>query len=90
MIIRFHRRRHAERGRRPAVLANDTNTDGLPLPIKAVAASRTDCVPGTYTLNANGSFTYVPPAAMPSTVRCLQAVPLPTIPSPIRQPMASG
>ncbi len=49
------------------VLANDSDADGLPLPIRAVAATGPTACTGTYTLNANGSFTYVPPAAMPST-----------------------
>ncbi|MDH5540318.1 MAG: Ig-like domain-containing protein, partial [Rhizobacter sp.] len=42
------------------VLANDDNTDGLPLPIKAVAASGITTGGGSYTLNTNGSFTYTP------------------------------
>jgi hypothetical protein len=42
------------------VLANDHNTDGLPLPIKAVAASGPTTGGGTYTLNTNGSFIYEP------------------------------
>jgi FtsP/CotA-like multicopper oxidase with cupredoxin domain len=40
--------------------------DNLPLPLKAVAASGPTACTGTYALNANGSFTYVPPAAMPA------------------------
>lgn len=43
------------------VLANDLNTDGLPLPIRAVAVTAASTANnGTYTLNANGSFTYTP------------------------------
>ena len=45
------------------VLNNDDNTDGMPLPMKAVAASGTTTGGGTYTLNTNGSFTYAPPAS---------------------------
>ncbi len=40
------------------VLANDSDPDGSP--IKAVAASGTTSGGGTFTLNANGSFTYTP------------------------------
>jgi FtsP/CotA-like multicopper oxidase with cupredoxin domain len=47
------------------VLANDDNTDGLPLPIKAVAASGETACKGTYTLHTNGSFIYTPPATLP-------------------------
>ena len=48
----------------PGVLTNDTDADVPPQPIKAVAASGA-AIPGggTYTLNANGSFTYTPPSA---------------------------
>jgi Bacterial Ig domain/Multicopper oxidase len=42
------------------VLVNDTDLDGLPQPLKAVAATGPTLNGGTYTLNANGSFTYVP------------------------------
>ena len=42
------------------VLINDDNTDGTPQPIKAVAASGATLNGGTYTLNSNGSFIYVP------------------------------
>ncbi len=42
------------------VLANDLNTDGIPLPLRAVAVTATTGNNGTYTLNANGSFTYAP------------------------------
>lgn len=41
------------------VLANDNNSDGLPQPIRAVAATGTT-PGGSYTLNTNGSFTYTP------------------------------
>ena len=44
----------------PGVLANDNNTDGLPLPIRAVAASGLTADGGTYTLSTNGSFSYKP------------------------------
>ena len=45
------------------VLANDNNTDGLPQPIRAVAVTAgTTTNAGTYTLNANGSFSYTPVA----------------------------
>ncbi|PZO19028.1 MAG: hypothetical protein DCF26_06825 [Burkholderiales bacterium] len=42
------------------VLANDLNTDGIPSPLRAVAVTATTGNSGTYTLNANGSFTYTP------------------------------
>lgn len=42
------------------VLVNDTDLDGLPQPLKAVAATGPTLNGATYTLNANGSFTYVP------------------------------
>jgi hypothetical protein len=42
------------------VLANDNNTDGLPQPIKAVAATGTSTFGGSFTLNSNGSFVYTP------------------------------
>ena len=44
----------------PGVLANDNNTDGLPLPIRALAASGPTVDGGTYTLSTNGSFSYKP------------------------------
>lgn len=44
------------------LLANDDNTDGLPQPIKTVAASGTTTQGGQYSLNSNGSFSYTPPA----------------------------
>lgn len=43
----------------PGVLSNDTES-GVGQIIKAVAASGTTSGGGTYTLNANGSFTYTP------------------------------
>ncbi|MBX9611529.1 MAG: cadherin-like domain-containing protein [Burkholderiales bacterium] len=49
-------------GAAAGVLANDNNTDGLPQPIRAVAASGSTLQSGTYTLNANGSFVYTPAA----------------------------
>ncbi len=42
------------------VLKNDNNTDGLPQPIKTVAASGTTTQGGSYAVNSNGSFTYTP------------------------------
>jgi hypothetical protein len=51
----------------PGVLANDDNTDNLPLPIKAVAASGSTRFGGAYTLNTNGSFVYTPLAGYPGT-----------------------
>jgi hypothetical protein len=42
------------------VLSNDSDSDSLPLPIRAVAASGFTTNGGTYTLNANGSFVYSP------------------------------
>lgn len=42
------------------VLANDSDPDRLPMPIKAVAAAGLTAGGGTYTLNTNGSFTYTP------------------------------
>ena len=42
------------------VLLNDDNTDGLPLPMKAVAVSGQTAGLGTYALNTNGSFAYMP------------------------------
>ena len=41
------------------VLANDDNTDGVPQPIRAVAASGSTSG-GSYVLNADGSFVYTP------------------------------
>ncbi len=49
----------------PGVLSNDTDADS-PI-IKAVAASGATAGGGTYALNANGSFTYSPPAGNLST-----------------------
>ena len=46
------------------VLKNDEDTDGLPLPMKAVAVSGATTGGGTFTLNTNGSFTYAPNAAI--------------------------
>jgi len=54
-------------GASEGVLANDGNTDGLPLPIKAVAASGATSGGGTYTLNSNGSFVYTPPPGTPAS-----------------------
>jgi FtsP/CotA-like multicopper oxidase with cupredoxin domain len=48
------------------LLVNDNNTDNLPLPIKAVAASGATTAGGTYAVNTNGSFTYTPPASITS------------------------
>lgn len=48
------------------VLVNDSDPDGLPLPLKAVVASGATSAGGTYTMNANGSFTYTAPATLPS------------------------
>lgn len=42
------------------LLINDNNTDGLPQPIKTVAASGTSTQGGSYTVNSNGSFSYTP------------------------------
>jgi FtsP/CotA-like multicopper oxidase with cupredoxin domain len=47
-------------GAAQGLLANDNNTDGLPQPIKAVAATGTTTFGGSYTLNSNGSFAYTP------------------------------
>lgn len=44
------------------LLANDNNTDGLPQPVKTVAASGTTTQGGSYSLSSNGSFSYTPPA----------------------------
>jgi FtsP/CotA-like multicopper oxidase with cupredoxin domain len=45
----------------PGVLANDTDADNLPQPIRAVAAvEQPTSQGGTYTLNSNGSFVYTP------------------------------
>jgi hypothetical protein len=49
-------------------LSNDDNTDGLPLPIKAVAASGTTSGGGAYTLNTDGSFTYTPLATYTAAI----------------------
>jgi hypothetical protein len=42
------------------VLSNDSDTDSLPLPIRAVAASGLTTNGGSFVLNANGSFVYTP------------------------------
>ncbi len=47
-------------GASEGVLINDDNTDGVPQPRKAVAASGTTSGGGSYTLNTNGSFAYTP------------------------------
>ena len=47
----------------PGVLANDSDPDGDPLTATLVAAPAN----GTLTLNANGGFTYTPPAAATGT-----------------------
>lgn len=47
-------------GAAAGVLANDNNSDGLPQPIRAAAGTGTTIGGGSYTLNANGSFTYTP------------------------------
>jgi FtsP/CotA-like multicopper oxidase with cupredoxin domain len=47
-------------GASAGLLANDDNTDGLPFPIKAVAASGTTASGGSYALSTNGSFSYTP------------------------------
>jgi VCBS repeat-containing protein len=47
----------------PGVLDGDTDADSAI--IKAAAASGSTACTGTYSLNADGSFTYVPPAALP-------------------------
>ena len=49
-------------GAAAGVLANDSDPDALPQPIRAVAASGSTTAGGTYALNANGSFTYSPPS----------------------------
>jgi FtsP/CotA-like multicopper oxidase with cupredoxin domain len=46
----------------PGVLGNDDNTDNLPQPLKAVAASGATTFGGTYVLHSNGSFSYTPAA----------------------------
>jgi Bacterial Ig domain/Multicopper oxidase len=50
-------------GAAEGVLINDSDPDGLPLPLKAVAATGTTALGGNYTLNTNGSFSYTPAAA---------------------------
>lgn len=47
------------------VLANDTDAN-VGQTIKAVSSSGPTSGGGTYTLSANGSFTYVPPASLPA------------------------
>jgi hypothetical protein len=49
-------------GAAEGVLGNDNDPDGLPLPLKAVAASGATASGGSYTLNTNGSFSYTPAA----------------------------
>ena len=49
------------------VLSNDSDSDSLPLPIRAVAATGATANGGSYTLNANGSFVYVPSATSTAT-----------------------
>ena len=49
-------------GTADGLLINDNNTDGLPQPIKTVAASGTSTQGGSYTVNSNGSFSYTPTA----------------------------
>lgn len=46
------------------LLVNDNNSDNLPLPIRAVAASGTTTGGGSYAVNTNGSFSYTPPAGV--------------------------
>jgi FtsP/CotA-like multicopper oxidase with cupredoxin domain len=46
-------------GAAEGVLANDDNTDGVPQPIRAVAAAG-NTSGGSYVLNADGSFVYTP------------------------------
>jgi FtsP/CotA-like multicopper oxidase with cupredoxin domain len=48
-------------GAAEGVLANDDNTDGLPQPIRAVAASGAT-LGGSYVLKSDGSFAYTPTA----------------------------
>jgi hypothetical protein len=54
-------------GELEGVLSNDSDSDSLPLPIRAVAAAGLTANGGTYTLNANGSFIYVPSATSTAT-----------------------
>jgi FtsP/CotA-like multicopper oxidase with cupredoxin domain len=51
----------------PGVLANDDVTDGPAIGAVAVTNGMTACG-GSYTLNANGAFTYRPPVALPASV----------------------
>jgi hypothetical protein len=54
-------------GELEGVLSNDSDSDSLPLPIRAVAATGPTANGGSYTLNANGSFVYVPSATSTAT-----------------------
>ena len=47
-------------GAAAGLLVNDNNSDGLPQPIRAVAATGTTTSGGSFTLNTNGSFSYTP------------------------------
>lgn len=51
-------------GAAQGVLVNDSDPDGLPQPLRAVAASGATTANGSYVLNANGSFIYTPPATI--------------------------
>lgn len=55
----------------PGVLSNDSDPENTP--VKAVAASGQTSGGGTYALNANGSFTYTPPATGTSDSFAYQA-----------------
>lgn len=46
------------------VLANDTDPDAMPLPLRAVAASGATSLGGSYQLSSNGAFSYTPPPGM--------------------------
>jgi FtsP/CotA-like multicopper oxidase with cupredoxin domain len=50
------------------VLGNDTDADTPPQPIKAIAASGSTSLGGSYALSANGSFKYVPPTAVSGAI----------------------
>jgi hypothetical protein len=54
-------------GASEGVLLNDSDVDGLPLPIKAVAATGTTTAGGSFTLKANGSFVYLPAVGFSGT-----------------------
>jgi hypothetical protein len=47
-------------GEAEGVLFNDSDADGLPLPIRAVASTGLTATGASYTLNSNGSFVYSP------------------------------